>query len=132
MGLGIALVAAKVAQLPVLLYEPQPGQANRAKAFMETLLQKDIDKGKVTAKEAKEVKERVRLVSQLSGLAACDFIVEAIPENLLLKRELFSQLDQITPASALLATNTSSISITKLAAATRKPEKASRWLTAYT
>jgi 3-hydroxybutyryl-CoA dehydrogenase len=87
------------------------------------LLSKDVLKGRITAEDQKQVKSRIRFHQDLKECSDADFVVEAVSENITLKRDLFGQLDQITPKHCILGTNTSSISITKIAAATKTPER---------
>ena len=90
----------------------------------DVLLKKDVLKGKLTEDESKHVLKRIQTSTSLSSLSSADFVIEAVSENVGLKKELFAELDSITPKHCILGTNTSSISITKIAAAaTSKPEK---------
>jgi 3-hydroxybutyryl-CoA dehydrogenase len=86
-------------------------------------LKKDVLKGKLTEDESKQVLQRIQTSTELSSLSKADFVIEAVSEKVSLKQELFSELDSITPKHCILGTNTSSISITKIAAATSRPEK---------
>lgn len=106
MGAGIALVSAQT-EFKTLIYEPSEGSQAKAKAYF--------------AKRAPELV--LTFTQQLADLANCDLVIEAIPEQETLKFELFKQLDLIAKPTAILASNTSSISITKIAAATTKPER---------
>ncbi|TPX62705.1 hypothetical protein PhCBS80983_g00389 [Powellomyces hirtus] len=123
MGVGIGLVAAHVAKVPVLLLDANKAQVDRGLKFVDLLLQKDVLKGKITEEEAKETKSRISVTSDIKDFGDVDFAIEAVTENPALKRELFSSLDKITPKHAILASNTSSISITKIAASTKRPEQ---------
>lgn len=87
------------------------------------MLQKDVLKGKITEEERSKHKSLTRTTSDIKDFKDVDFVIEAVSENPNLKRELFMSLDEITPDHAILASNTSSISITKIAAATKRPEK---------
>ncbi|KAJ3086673.1 hypothetical protein HK102_012734 [Quaeritorhiza haematococci] len=123
MGVGIAHVSAHVAGVPVLLLDANKAQVDKGLKFIDLLLQKDVLKGKITEEEKEQTKSRISTTSDINDFAEVDFVVEAVSENPALKRELFQKLDKITPKSATLATNTSSISITKIAAATQRPEQ---------
>jgi len=123
MGLGIALVAAQKAQLPVRLIDAHQGSLDKGLAFADKLLAKDVGKGRISEEEAKLVRERLTPSTSLEDLSDVDFVIEAVPEIPELKNKIFSQLAQICPKHAILATNTSSISITKIAAATTKDPK---------
>ncbi|KAL7276733.1 hypothetical protein RUND412_000270 [Rhizina undulata] len=122
MGLGIALVAAQVAQVPVTLVDTSQESLERALKFMETLLDKSVTKKRLTPEEASIVKSRVTTSTLLASFSDADFIIEAVPEIPALKLDIFSQLAETAPSHAILATNTSSISITKIAAAAKGAE----------
>ena len=82
-----------------------------------------MDRGKLTAEDKQQALGRIHGTTKLKELADCDFVVEAVVENLDVKRDLFRQLDRIVKAGVILASNTSSISITEIAAATERPER---------
>lgn len=94
-----------------------------AREWLEERWWKQVEKGKRTLFEVESMQERLILVDSLADLDECDFVIEAIVEDLEAKRELFHQLDFITPASTVLATNTSSLSVTSIASNTRHPER---------
>ncbi|CAI2179267.1 18009_t:CDS:2 [Funneliformis geosporum] len=123
MGFGIALVAAQIAQLPVKVLDSNPKQIEKGLSFVDGLLEKDVVKNRITREKATETKSRITTTTSISEFSSMSFIIEAIPEDVDLKREIFAKLDQITSDDTILATNTSSISITKIAAATKKPDK---------
>ncbi|KAI8929604.1 3-hydroxyacyl-CoA dehydrogenase [Entophlyctis helioformis] len=123
MGIGIAHVAAHVAKTQVIVLDSNQQQVEKGLKFIDLLLQKDVLKGKITEEERAQTKSRVRSTSSIKDFGDVDFVIEAVSENPSLKRELFMNLDEITPKHAILASNTSSISITKIAAATSRPEK---------
>ncbi|KAI9106298.1 3-hydroxyacyl-CoA dehydrogenase [Phlyctochytrium arcticum] len=123
MGVGIALVAANVAKLDVVLLDANKAQLERGVKFMDVLLKKDVLKGKISQDEADAARSRIALTTSLSDFSSIDYAVEAVTENLSLKRELFGGLNKVAPAHAILASNTSSISITKIAAASKRADK---------
>ncbi|KAK3830671.1 MAG: 3-hydroxyacyl-CoA dehydrogenase [Linnemannia gamsii] len=123
MGLGIALVAANVAKLPVLLLDSNEAQLSKGLKFMDSLLKKDIAKGRLTEAQADETRSRVKTTSKMADFGNVDFVIEAVSENPALKANLFRDLAQATPKHAILASNTSSISITKIAAAAKGREE---------
>ena len=86
-------------------------------------LQRGVDKGKMTADEKQQILGRIRATSDIAAAANADIVIEAIIENPAAKTELFAKLDALTGAECILASNTSSISITKIAAATKRPDK---------
>ncbi|KAH8882759.1 hypothetical protein GQ53DRAFT_753285 [Thozetella sp. PMI_491] len=123
MGLGIALVAAQKANVPVTLVDSQQASLDKGIAFAEKLLAKDVSKSRISQEEADAVRARLTPTTSLEDLAEVDFVIEAVPEIPELKLNLFARLAEIAPSHAILATNTSSISITKIAAATTKDPK---------
>ncbi|KAF8942320.1 hypothetical protein BGZ47_006592 [Haplosporangium gracile] len=123
MGLGIALVAANVSKLPVLLLDTNEAQLNKGMKFMDSLLKKDIAKGRLTEAQAEETRSRVKTTQSMADFSNVDFVIEAVSENPTLKANLFRDLAQATPKHAILASNTSSISITKIAAAAKGREE---------
>jgi 3-hydroxybutyryl-CoA dehydrogenase len=86
-------------------------------------LQRSLDKGRIDQAEMDAVLGRIKTTTELSAMNGVDIVVEAATENEKIKLDIFSQLDDICPAHAILASNTSSISITRIAAATKRPEK---------
>jgi len=123
MGIGIAQVAAAAARLPVLLMDASESQLQKQIGFMDKILAKDVSKGKLTEDEKKATLARIKPTTKLSDFSEVDFVVEAVSENPDLKNKIFKDLDSITPKHAILATNTSSISITKIASATKRPHQ---------
>ena len=122
MGAGIAQVAAQ-AGLEVILLDANREYADKAKARIADVLGKLVAKGKLDAPGRDAAVERLRPASDYAALAPCQFVVEAAPESEKLKLQIFERLEQVTPAQAVLASNTSSISITKLSSVTRRPDK---------
>ena len=122
MGNGIAHTAA-ASGLDVTLVDISEAILQRAVSTITANLQRGVDKGKMTAEERDEIVARIRTNTQLPSIADADIVIEAIIENLEAKTDLFAKLDAITKPECILASNTSSISITKIAAATKRPEK---------
>ncbi|KAM7195955.1 3-hydroxyacyl-CoA dehydrogenase, NAD binding domain containing protein [Rhypophila sp. PSN 637] len=120
MGLGIALVAAQRAQVPVTLVDSSQASLDKGLAFAEKLLAKDVSKSRITQEQADSARSLLTPSTTLDDLSSVDFIIEAVPEIPSLKFDIFSKLAQIAPKHAILATNTSSISITRIAASTTK------------
>ncbi|KAH6611203.1 hypothetical protein Trco_001223 [Trichoderma cornu-damae] len=123
MGLGIALVAAQRAQVPVTLVDASEQALGRGIAFAEKLLAKDVSKSKITQEQADQARSLLTTSTKMEDFSSVDFIIEAVPEIPELKFDIFSKLAKIAPAHAILATNTSSISITRIAAATATDAK---------
>ncbi|KAI1635929.1 3-hydroxybutyryl-CoA dehydrogenase [Biscogniauxia mediterranea] len=120
MGLGIALVAAQKAGVPVTLVDTSEAALTKGLGFAEKLLAKDVSKSRITQDQADEARAKLTPATSIEELSKVDFVIEAVPEIPQLKFDIFAQLAQVCPKHAILATNTSSISITKIAAATTK------------
>ena len=122
MGNGIAHTAA-ASGFDVTLVDVNESILQRAVSTITANLQRGVDKGKMTAEERDAVVGRIRTNTDVASIADADIVIEAIIENLDAKTQLFSKLDSITKPECILASNTSSISITKIAAATQRPGK---------
>lgn len=120
MGAGIAQVAAQ-AGMKVLLNDVSLDRAQAGKAGIEKGLNRLVEKGKMEAGKAKEILSLIQPVGDLADLKSADFIVEAATERVDLKYQIFKKLDEIAKPGVILATNTSSISITAIAAQTKRP-----------
>ncbi|KAE8146074.1 3-hydroxybutyryl-CoA dehydrogenase [Aspergillus avenaceus] len=118
MGLGIALVAAQKAQVPVTLIDNSQASLDKGLKFADKLLEKDVSKDRITREAADTIRSRITPSLKMDDLSSTDFVIEAVPEISDLKTSIFAKLALIAPKHAILATNTSSISITKIAAAT--------------
>ena len=115
MGRGIAYLAA-VSGYDTILHDADSGALDAARAAIDSIFRKGVEKGKVTDALAKESLERIHLAADLEpAVRGADLIIEAVPENFELKIDLFAQADLFCAEDAILASNTSSISITKLA-----------------
>ena len=121
MGNGIAHVFAQ-AGYAVLMQDISEAFAAKGVATIDKNLQRGVDKGKMTADEKVAVLGRVRTTTKLEDLAACDIVIEAATEKWEVKKQIFETLDKVCRPGVILASNTSSISITKLAAVTKRPE----------
>lgn len=122
MGNGIAQAFA-VAGYQVTMTDIAEAQLQRGLATVSSSLDRLIKKEKMTAADKTAVLSRITTSTDLSSLARCDLIIEAASENLDLKLRIFAQLDEIAKPDTLLASNTSSISITRIAAATKRPSR---------
>ena len=122
MGRGIAQIAAQ-AGAQVRLLDTQPDVTAQAVASVRAQWDKMLAKGKLSADEAQACAERLQVAGQLSELAGCDLVIEAVAENLEVKQALFAALEQVVGDSAVLATNTSSLSVTAIAAGLAHPER---------
>ncbi|HWI63642.1 MAG TPA: 3-hydroxyacyl-CoA dehydrogenase NAD-binding domain-containing protein [Symbiobacteriaceae bacterium] len=122
MGTGIAHTAAQ-AGFRVILRDLDMARVQKAVAIMDGLMQRAIAKGKLTEEERAATLARITPVTELEALGEADFVIEAIFEDLALKKELFGALDRICRPGVVLASNTSSMSITEIAAVTGRPEQ---------
>jgi 3-hydroxybutyryl-CoA dehydrogenase len=122
MGNGIAQVFAQHGH-PVTLRDLTTDVLDRARAQMAKSLGKLAEKGKLTAADRDATLGRITATTELDAVAGADLVVEAVIENLEAKTRIFQDLDRLAQPGAILASNTSSISITKLGAATRRPDK---------
>lgn len=122
MGNGIAQVAAR-AGYDVVLRDVKEEFLERGMQAVDKSLQRDVDKERLQAEEKRAIIARIRTTTELDAMRDATLVVEAVTEDLNVKREVFRTLDEVTRPEAILASNTSSISITKLGAATRRPDK---------
>ncbi len=120
MGRGIAQVVAEAGH-PALLFDADRGNLERAEMSLHGAWDRLIQKGKILPDQAEAAKGRLRLAGTLDDGVGADVVIEAIFEDAAIKSEMFRRLDVIVPPDALLASNTSSISITRLAAAVGQP-----------
>jgi len=122
MGSGIAQVSAQ-AGFPTVVREVSPEIVDKGLKSIEKNLARLVEKGAVTETQKSEIRGRLKGTTSLDDLKDCDLIVEAIIEQLPAKRELFSALDGLCPPSTIFASNTSSLTITEIATATRRPQR---------
>jgi 3-hydroxybutyryl-CoA dehydrogenase len=122
MGNGIAHVCAR-GGFNVLLCDLEQGFLDRGVATVDKNLAREVAKGKITQEQAAAARGRIRSTLDREALGECDMTIEAATERFAVKAEIFRDLDRILPREAILASNTSSISITKLAAQTKRPEQ---------
>jgi 3-hydroxybutyryl-CoA dehydrogenase len=122
MGNGIAHVFA-LAGIDVVLVDAVPEALERARSSIEKNLSRQLAKNRIDAAEARAALERVRTETEMEAVATAQLVVEAVPENRDLKLEVFSRLDDLCSEEAILASNTSSISITDLAGSVSQPER---------
>ncbi|WP_240990094.1 3-hydroxyacyl-CoA dehydrogenase NAD-binding domain-containing protein, partial [Cupriavidus taiwanensis] len=120
MGRGIAQIAAQ-AGLTVNLYDANPQAVEAARKYLQDTLAKLADKGKLSAADAEAALARVKPCGALEDLAGCDMVLEAIVEKLEVKRDLIAKLEAILRDDAIIASNTSSLSITAIAVGSKHP-----------
>jgi len=122
MGNGIAQVAAR-AGYTVVMRDVKDEFLERGLKSIDRSLQRDVDKARLAEEEKRAIVNRITTTTELDALRDAQFIVEAVTENFAVKAEIFRALDELTPPETILASNTSSISITKLGGATRRPDR---------
>ena len=122
MGMGIALIAAQ-AGIQVLLFDAKAGAAEQGRQSLETTLKKLTAKGKFTDEQLHSILANLTVINELPLIAEADLVIEAIIENLEIKQQLFGQLESIVAADTILATNTSSLSVTAIASDCEHPER---------
>ena len=122
MGNGIAQVCA-TAGFPVVITDIAQAALDRAMKAIDTSLERMVNKQKMTAADKAATLARLTISTDMKALADCDLVIEAATENIGLKQKIFSSIDAVVKSDALIASNTSSISISKLAAATKRPSQ---------
>jgi 3-hydroxybutyryl-CoA dehydrogenase len=122
MGTGIAESTARAA-IPVVLYEPDAAQRERSRERLDASLDRALIAGRLAPADAAELRDRVTWTADLDALAGCELVIEAIVEDPVIKGAVFAQLDEVLSAYAVIASNTSSIPIAQLAAATRHRDR---------
>src|SRR3569623_1313998 len=122
MGNGIAQTAASNG-FDVVMCDVSDEFVARGLANVGRSLDRFVKKETITEDQKNEILGRIKTTTSLNDLAGCSVIVEAASENFDIKRQIFEQLDTICPAETILSSNTSSISITKIAAVTKRPDK---------
>ncbi len=123
MGHGIAQVAAHLGHLDVIVQDVSEDALKKAGAGIDKSLAKFVEKERVTVPEKEKILSRIRFERDLGALKDADIVVEAVVENEEIKRTLFHRLDELLKPQAIITSNTSSISITRLASATKRPEQ---------
>jgi 3-hydroxybutyryl-CoA dehydrogenase len=122
MGAGIAQVSVQ-AGYETVGREISEELGERGRATIDRYLTRGVEKGRLTQEEKGAAIGRLTLTTELADLADCDLVIEAVLEELPLKREVFAELDRVTRPDAVLATNTSALSVAEIAAATERPER---------
>ncbi|WP_147802713.1 3-hydroxybutyryl-CoA dehydrogenase [Alkalicoccus halolimnae] len=122
MGAGIAQVCAANG-FDVYLHDLQEEVTERGKKGIEKRLQKDVKKERISDEDKESILRRIQLSTDLANAENVDIVIEAVVENMEIKKNLFQQLDDRTPSHTILATNTSSLPITEIAAATNRPDQ---------
>jgi len=122
MGNGIAQVSATAGH-PTIVYDTNSAALEKAKTNLSNSLKKLVEKEKISSDKAQSILELTSYSSSIQDLKSCDLIIEAIVENIDVKQSVFKELESITSETCVLASNTSSLSITSIASACNNPEK---------
>src|SRR5690348_3718306 len=121
MGRGIAQLLAQ-AGIRVLLHDARAGAADEARREVARQFERLVEKARMTREDAARAAARIEIAGALGAVSAAQAVIEAIVENLDAKRALFAELEAVVAGDCLLATNTSSLSVTAIASACRRPE----------
>jgi 3-hydroxybutyryl-CoA dehydrogenase len=122
MGTGIAQVALMGGE-HVYLFDTNEEALVRSKSSLEEQFHRLVEKGKITAERKESLLSQIQFVRYMNDLAQCDWVIEAIVEDLAVKKAVFAELDALLPKTSILATNTSSLSVTAIASACKHPER---------
>ena len=122
MGNGIAQVAAQ-AGYSVIMRDIEDRFVDNGLKAIDKFLSKSVEKGKMTEDQKKAISGRIKGTTKMEDLKGTDFVIEAVFEDLEIKRTLFKQLDELTRPEVILSTNTSSMSITEIAMSTKRPDR---------
>lgn len=122
MGSGIAQAAAE-AGFDVIMRDIEDDYVQRGMSAINKNLRRAVDKGKKSKEEAEEITGRIRGTTSLDELGKANLVIEAVIENMELKKELYETLDRVCPPETVIASNTSGLSITEMASATKRPDK---------
>jgi 3-hydroxybutyryl-CoA dehydrogenase len=120
MGSGIAQVAAQ-SGLTVVLYDVSQAMLDKAIIQIDSQMERAVAKGRITQEQADGTRGRITTTARLADVGSCQLVIEAAPEDLELKQSLFRDLDAIVTREAILATNTSTLSVTRIGASSAKP-----------
>jgi 3-hydroxybutyryl-CoA dehydrogenase len=122
MGSGIAEVAAR-AGIPTVVREPNAFGLERTRDRIEGSIETALSRGKISAGQAKKTNDLITYATTIDALGECDLVIEAVPEQVDVKRDVFAELDRVCKPETILASNTSSIPVAELAGATRRADK---------
>ena len=123
MGAGIAYTVVLKSDALVSIMEVNDELLDRCRQRMGKLIQTGIQRGAISSEQAAQIGDRIRYVTDLNAMGPAEIVVEAVFEEIPVKQKIFQQLDQIYPSGTILASNTSGLSITEIASATRHPER---------
>ena len=120
MGTGIAQVASTFGH-DVFLYDSYPDQLGESKHNLRTILQRQVEKERMSQQEVNGIMDRIEFTEDMTGFGECSLIIEAVPEDLEIKQDVFRRVEGIAPRQCILATNTSSLSIASISSALKRP-----------
>jgi len=122
MGSGIAQVCAQFGY-NVVVSEISNELLNKGLKSIDSILSRSVDKGKISQQDKESILVRIKGTTDIGDFSECDLVIEAVPEDIDIKRAIFAQLDKVCPKHTILATNTSVLSVTDIAVVTSKPDK---------
>ena len=122
MGTGITQVCAQ-SGYRVVVSDTDDKILKKGLAFIDKILSRSVDKGRISSEEKESIQDRMQGTTSLEDFSDCDFVIEAVTEDVKLKEKVHQDLDKVCPEHCIIASNTSNISITKLAAATHRPDR---------
>ena len=122
MGSGIAQVAS-TADCQVLVYDTSSEAIEKSKAGLAKIMNRLVTKGRISQEKSEKIQGNITYINQLQAFQPCDLIIEAIVENPEIKKNVFKEIEEIVSKDCIIASNTSSLSITSLAASLKKPER---------
>ena len=124
MGAGIVEVFARIG-LSVVGVEPAEDALERGRGHLRRSTDRAVQRGRLSADDQEAIFERITFTTSIDDLKDCGLVIEAVPEQLELKQAIFGELDRVCESSTILATNTSSLSVTEIACATGRPTRSS-------
>ena len=122
MGSGITQVCAQ-SGYSVIVSEINDAALKKGLKSIDAILSRSVDKGRISQQDKEATLARIKGTTDMGEFSRCDLVIEAAPEDLDIKKAIFAQLDKVCPKHAILATNTSVLSVIGIAAATRRPEQ---------
>jgi 3-hydroxybutyryl-CoA dehydrogenase len=122
MGHGIALISAK-SGYDVVMSDVEEKFINRGMEMIGRILNRNVEKGKMSEDEKEKALSRIKGITKIEGMKDCDIVIEAVIENIDLKKRIFTEVDEVLKPQAILASNTSTIPITEMASVTKSPDR---------
>lgn len=122
MGAGIVQVAAQ-SGFETVVSDKNEQLLQKGLSGIDRILSRSVEKGRITSEEKTLIQKRIQSTTSSEGFADCDYVIEAVPEEIDLKKQIFAQLEEVCPAQTILATNTSVLSVISIASATKRADK---------